>query len=91
MFTSNSNRRRVDGGLEPSKKPLNLLMKRSNAEVIIRLKNNVEYRGKMVDCDGHMNIVLEGATKFNNDSPVANFGNVIVRGNNILYVCIPHE
>jgi small nuclear ribonucleoprotein len=77
--------------LEPSKKPLNLLMKRSNREVTIKLKNNAEYRGKMVDCDSHMNIVLEGATKFNNDSPVANFGSVIVRGSNILYVCIPPE
>ncbi|MGQ9542537.1 MAG: LSM domain-containing protein [Candidatus Bathyarchaeia archaeon] len=74
--------------MEPSKKPLNLLVKRINQEVAVKLKNNSEYRGKMVNCDSHMNIILEGATEYKSDEPSANFGNIIVRGNNILYVCI---
>jgi small nuclear ribonucleoprotein (snRNP)-like protein len=35
-----------------------------------------------------MNIILEGATEYKNEQPTANFGNIIVRGNNVLYVCI---
>ena len=74
--------------LEPSKKPVNLLVKRMNNEVIVRLKNEKEYRGKMIDCDSHMNVILEGATEYRDNNQTANYGNVILRGSNILYICI---
>ena len=63
-------------------------MKKVKAEVNIRLKNDVEYRGKMIDADSHMNIILEGATEYRGDSATANYGNVILRGSNILYICV---
>jgi len=50
------------------------------------LKNGGEYKGKMIKCDGHMNILLEGATESKDDQLVANYGNVLLRGNNILYI-----
>ena len=75
-------------GVEPSKKPLNLLVKKLNSDVNIKLKNDIEYRGKMIDCDSHMNIILEGATEYRGNAPTANFGNVVLRGSNILFVCI---
>ena len=65
--------------LEPSRKPLNLLVKKLNGEVSIRLKNDVEYRGRMIDADSHMNIILEGATEYRGNSPTANYGNVILQ------------
>jgi len=74
--------------LEPSKKPLNLLTKKLNNEVGVKLKNNVEYRGVMIDCDSHMNVILQGAVEYNDDKPTANFGDVILRGSNILYIRI---
>jgi small nuclear ribonucleoprotein len=74
--------------VEPSRKPLNLLVKKMNSEVIIRLKNDVEFRGKMIDCDSHMNIILEGATEYRSDAPAANYGSIILRGSNVLYVCV---
>jgi len=74
--------------LEPSKKPLNLLVKKLNSEVSIKLKNDVEYRGKMIECDSHMNIILEGAMEYRSDSLTANYGNVILRGSNVLYICV---
>lgn len=74
--------------MEPSKKPLNVLTKRLNNFVIITLKNGVEYHGTMVRCDGYMNILLDGASERLNDSLVANYGNVLVRGNNVLYIAI---
>jgi len=42
----------------------------------------------MVQCDGHMNILLEGAVERVGDRLNANYGSVLLRGNNILYICI---
>ncbi len=75
-------------GMEPSRKPLNVLVKKLNSDITIRLKNDIEYRGKMIDCDSHMNVILDGATEYRSNSPTANFGNLILRGSNILYVCV---
>jgi small nuclear ribonucleoprotein len=74
--------------LEPSKKPLNLLNKKINDNVLVRLKNNAEYRGKMVDCDSHMNLILEGSKEYRNNSPTTVLGKIVLRGNNILYICV---
>jgi small nuclear ribonucleoprotein len=74
--------------MEPSKKPLNVLTKRLNTFVVITLKNGVEYHGTMVRCDGYMNMLLDGASEHVNDSLIANYGNVLVRGNNVLYIAI---
>jgi len=74
--------------LEPSKKPLNVLVKQLNNHVMITLKNGVTYKGTMMKCDGHMNIILEGATECIGDRLMANYGSVLVRGNNILYISL---
>jgi small nuclear ribonucleoprotein F len=74
--------------VEPSKKPLNVLTKQLNNHVAIVLKSGVEYRGTMVQCDGHMNILLEGAVESLADRLSASYGNVLLRGNNVLYICI---
>ena len=74
--------------MEPSKKPLNVLVKQLNANIAVVLKNGCEYKGKMVKCDGHMNILLEGATESRNGQLITNYGNVLVRGNNILYIML---
>lgn len=75
-----------DGLMEPSKKPLNVLTKQLNSHVAIVLKNGVEYRGTMVRCDSHMNILLQGAVERVNDRLNANYGSILVRGNNILFI-----
>lgn len=74
--------------MEPSKKPLNVLVKQLNAHIGIMLKNRCEYRGKMIKCDGHMNMLLEGATEYRNGKLVTNYGNVLLRGNNVLYIML---
>ena len=75
-------------GMEPSKKPLNVLVKQLNAHISVLLKNGCEYKGKMIKCDGHMNILLEGATECRNDQLITNYGNILLRGNNILYIML---
>jgi len=74
--------------VEPSKKPLNVLMKRLNTHILVTLKNGVEYRGTMARCDGYMNILLNGASEYVHDQLTASYGSILVRGNNILYVTI---
>ncbi|MCS7096455.1 MAG: ribonucleoprotein [Candidatus Bathyarchaeota archaeon] len=74
--------------MEPSKKPLNVLIKQLNANIAVVLKNGCEYKGRMIKCDGHMNILLDGATECKDDQPVANYGCVLLRGNNILYIVL---
>ena len=74
--------------MEPSKKPLNVMTKQLNTFISITLKNGVEYRGTMIRCDGHMNILLEGATECLSDQLIANYGSLLVRGNNILFITI---
>ena len=74
--------------MEPSKKPLNVLIRQLNGNVAIMLKNNVEYRGQMVHCDNYMNIILDSASEYGDDQLIADYGKVLVRGNNILYISL---
>jgi len=74
--------------MEPSKKPLNVLIKQLNTSIAVLLKNGYEYSGKMIKCDGHMNILLDGATEQKNGQLITNYGNILLRGNNILYIVL---
>jgi small nuclear ribonucleoprotein (snRNP)-like protein len=42
----------------------------------------------MIKCDGHMNILLEGANECKDEQLMTNYGNVLLRGNNILYIVL---
>lgn len=74
--------------MEPSRKPLNVLTKSVGNNVTIALKNRVEYWGRMIRCDGFMNILLTNAKEYNNAGLVVNYGDVFIRGNNILYISL---
>ena len=77
--------------MEPSRKPLNVLSRSTNSYVLIKLKDNLEYGGIMTQCDGYMNIILEKATEYLNGQPSTNYGSVLIRGNNILYIILDAE
>lgn len=74
--------------METSRRPLNFLSRGLNNHVTVKLKNGVEYKGRMTQCDGYMNLILERATEFHDEKPAANYGNIFIRGNNILYICL---
>jgi len=74
--------------LEPSKKPLNVLIKSIGSNVIIYLKDRKEYYGRMTRADGYMNMMLKGAKEFDSSGLVASYGDVFIRGNNIMYINI---
>ena len=63
-------------------------MKSGNNNVEVQLKGRGSYRGKLVRADGYMNMILKGAKEYDNNGMVASYGDVFIRGNNILYVVI---
>ena len=73
------------------KKPLNSLQKAINREVSVRLKMDLEYRGKMTSVDPYMNVILVDATEYSGGNPSANYGKVVIRGNNVLFIKIASE
>jgi small nuclear ribonucleoprotein len=73
------------------KKPLNSLQKAINKEVSVRLKMDLEYRGRMTSVDPYMNVILVDATEYSGGNPSANYGKVVIRGNNVLFIKIASE
>ena len=74
--------------IESNRRPLNILTKNLNSTVVVKLKNNLEYKGHMAKCDNYMNIILEGASESYGACMIANYGTVFIRGNNILYISV---
>jgi len=69
-----------------TKRPLTILQKSTKKNIIVRLKNEVEYKGKMENVDSYMNLIMTDAEELSNGKPVGKFGRVIVRGNNVLFI-----
>jgi small nuclear ribonucleoprotein len=74
------------------KKPLISLQRAVNRQVSVRLKMmELEYRGKMINVDPYMNVILVDATEYSGGNPAANYGKVVIRGNNVLFIKIANE
>jgi small nuclear ribonucleoprotein len=73
---------------QQTKRPLSILQKATSKQVSVRLKNDIEYKGKMSNVDPYMNMILVDAEETENGRKVANYGKVVIRGNNVLYVKI---
>jgi small nuclear ribonucleoprotein len=69
-----------------AQRPLTTLQKSTNKIVTVRLKNEVEYRGKIDNVDSYMNLIMTDAKEQQGNKTVANYGRVIVRGNNVLFI-----
>ena len=68
-----------------AKRPLTTLQKSTKKKVTVRLKNEVEYKGKMDNVDSYMNLIMTDAEELHEGKTIANYGRVIVRGNNVLF------
>jgi len=71
-----------------AKRPLGVLQKATNRLVSVRLKNELEYKGRMSSVDPYMNVILVDAEESENGAKKANYGKVVIRGNNVLYIRI---
>ncbi|MBE0634137.1 ribonucleoprotein [Candidatus Bathyarchaeota archaeon] len=74
--------------MEPRMKPLNMLIKSNGANIEVVLKGRGSYRGKLMRADGYMNMMLKGAKEYDDRGLVASYGDVFIRGNNVMYVTI---
>ncbi len=76
--------------MDMGKKPMDELLKLIEHPVVVKLKNGMSYKGSLVKVDSYMNIYLQGAEEYDdNGKLIASYGDVIIRGNNILYVVNP--
>ncbi len=69
-----------------AKKPLTTLQKNTKKTVIVRLKNDVEYKGKIINVDSYMNLIMADAEELKDGKTVEKYGKVILRGNNVLFI-----
>jgi len=74
-----------------AKRPLTTLQKNTNKSVIVRLKNDVEYKGKVVSVDSYMNLIMTDAEELRDGKTIEKFGRVILRGNNVLFIKLENE
>jgi small nuclear ribonucleoprotein len=67
-------------------RPFDLLNKSIGQQILVRLKNNTEIRGRVTSFDVHMNIVLENAEELEDGNLKAKLGTILLRGGNILFI-----
>nr|AIE97547.1 small nuclear ribonucleoprotein (RUXX) [uncultured marine thaumarchaeote KM3_01_F02] len=54
--------------------------------MLVRLKNDIEYKGRMVNVDSYMNLIMTDAEELKDGKITEKFGRVILRGNNVLFI-----
>ena len=74
-----------------AKRPLTTLQKNTKKSVIVRLKNDIEYKGRMVNVDSYMNLIMTDAEELKDGKVTEKFGRVILRGNNVLFIKLENE
>ena len=74
-----------------AKRPLTTLQKSTKKKVTVRLKNEVEYKGKMDNVDSYMNLIMTEAEELVGGKTVGKFARAILRGNNVLFIKLEDE
>ena len=65
-----------------SRNPLRALQKKLNNNILIRLKDGTQYKGKLKEYDNFMNVILTDASEFNKEKKETDkFEEIFVRGN----------
>jgi len=67
-------------------KPLAVLNKSINQQVMVELKGKRGYRGILDGYDPHMNLVLRNAEETHESQVVRKMETTIVRGDNVIYI-----
>ncbi len=67
--------------------PIKALSKARGKTIQARLKNGIEYRGRLEQSDNFMNLILEDVEEIIEDS-VIKYPKAFVKGNNLIYVKI---
>lgn len=73
----------------PEKLPIKALEQQLNDVVSVKLKDQRIFRGRLTRCDMYMNLTLADAEELEEENTKAKYGQVLIRGNNILWIQIP--
>ena len=68
-------------------KPIIALSKAKGKIIHARLKNGIEYKGRLEQSDTFMNLVLDDVEEITDDA-VIKYPKAFVKGNNLIYVKI---
>ena len=74
-----------------SKRPLTVLQKNTKKDVVVRLKSEVEYKGKMENVDSYIHLIMTDAEELHDGKTIEKFGRIILRGNNVLFIKLENE
>ena len=69
-----------------SKSPSDFLKAIKGKTVVVKLNSGVDYRGILHCLDGFLNIALEQTEEYVNGELKNTYGDVFLRGNNVLYI-----
>ena len=67
-------------------RPFDVLSDSIGKDVLIELKGQMSFRGKLKAFDVHMNIILEDAEKLENGETKTKYGVILLRGDNVLFI-----
>lgn len=68
--------------------PIKALEQQLNEVISVKLKDQRIFRGHLTRCDMYMNLTLADAEELEGDETRAKYGQVLIRGNNILWIHI---
>ncbi|MHC1605527.1 MAG: LSm family protein [Candidatus Methanofastidiosia archaeon] len=69
-----------------AERPLDIIHKSVDGNVLVELKGGREFRGKLKGYDIHMNLVIENAEELREGQLVRKLGYVVVRGDNVVLI-----
>ncbi|UCH06013.1 MAG: RNA-binding protein [Candidatus Thorarchaeota archaeon] len=69
--------------------PIKTLEAVLNDIISIKLKDQRTFRGRLTRCDMYMNLTLTDAEELESNETKAKYGQLLLRGNNILWIQIP--
>ena len=67
-------------------RPLDLLNNSKGQEVLVTLKGNKQFVGKLLAFDIHINLVLDNVKEMENDEVKKNLGLTFLRGDTIIFI-----
>lgn len=73
-------------GIMETVRPLDVLNRTKGKEVIVNLKNQEQYKGKLKAFDIHLNLVLFETKSINQDGSEEEIGDILIRGDTIITV-----
>lgn len=66
-------------------RPMDLLARSLNSQVLVKLKGDRELRGRLRGYDQHLNLILDDAEDLT-EQPHQELGTVILRGDNVIFL-----